>query len=45
MVNVMWGLADGYFPAKAAAWLVVVAGLISPYPFRLMRRRILRKTI
>jgi lipooligosaccharide transport system permease protein len=45
MVNVTRGLADGYFPAKDAVWLVVVAGLISPYPFRLMRRRILRKTI
>jgi lipooligosaccharide transport system permease protein len=45
MVNVTRGLADGYFPAKDALWLVVAAGLISPYPFRLMRRRILKKTI
>jgi lipooligosaccharide transport system permease protein len=45
MVNVTRGLADGYFPARDAVWLVVAAGLISPYPFRLMRRRILKKTI
>jgi lipooligosaccharide transport system permease protein len=45
MVNVTRGLAEGYFPAKDAAWLIVAAGLITPCPFRLMRRRIHRKTI
>ncbi len=44
LVNICRALATGR-PLAAAAdvvWIVVVAALLSPYPFRLMRRRIIK---
>ena len=44
LVNICRALATGNPLAAAAdvAWIVVVAALLSPYPFRLMRRRIIK---
>lgn len=42
LVNVSRSLANGSFPPGDVLWLAVVAAIISPYPFRLMKRRILR---
>lgn len=43
LVNVCRAFASGSFAAAATdvVWIVVVAILLAPYPFRLMRRRIL----
>lgn len=44
MVNVCRAFAGGDFNTVAGdiAWLFVVAALLAPYPFRLMRRRIIK---
>lgn len=42
MVNVSRGLSGGGLPLGDMAWLLVVVALLSPFPFRLIRRRILR---
>ncbi len=45
MVNVARGLGDGQFPAWDMLWLVAAAAIVSPCPFRLMRRRLLKKAV
>jgi lipooligosaccharide transport system permease protein len=42
LVNVSRSFANGSVPAWDIVWLVAAAAILSPYPFRLMRRRILR---
>lgn len=42
LVNVSRSFANGSFAVGDILWLVVVAAIIAPYPFRLMRRRILQ---
>ncbi len=44
LVNICRGLAFGRLPHCAwdALWLIVAALLLAPYPFRLMRRRLLK---
>jgi lipooligosaccharide transport system permease protein len=44
LVNISRGLAMGGFTASFwdIVWMLVVAVLLAPYPFRLMRRRILK---
>jgi lipooligosaccharide transport system permease protein len=42
LVNVSRSFAGGEVPVGDIVWLVAAAAIIAPYPFRLMRRRILR---
>jgi len=44
MVNICRAFSSGsfYIVMWDIVWLVVVAGLLAPYPFRLMRRRMIR---
>ncbi|MEW6584431.1 MAG: ABC transporter permease [Nitrospirota bacterium] len=44
LVNICRGLAYGEFAVFTwdTAWIVIVAALLAPYPFRLMRRRIVK---
>lgn len=44
LVNICRGAASGKFAASAwdIAWILVVAILLAPYPFKLMRRRIVK---
>jgi lipooligosaccharide transport system permease protein len=42
LVNVSRSFAAGVVPTWDIVWLLVAAAIIAPYPFRLMRRRILR---
>jgi len=43
LVNVLRELSQGRWPVGDILWLTVVAALIAPYPFRLMRRRIMSR--
>lgn len=42
LVNVLRGLSAGDVVLMDMAWLAVAAAIVSPYPFRLMRRRMLK---
>jgi lipooligosaccharide transport system permease protein len=42
LVNVSRSFAAGAVPTWDLLWLVAAAAIIGPYPFRLMRRRILK---
>ncbi len=42
LVNTSRSLAGGQFPSADVLWLAVAAALLAPYPFRLMKRRILK---
>jgi lipooligosaccharide transport system permease protein len=42
-VNITRGTSAGAFPFRDALWLLVAAGILAPYPYRLMRRRLLIK--
>ena len=42
LVNVLRGLSAGSVPLMDVAWLIVAAAIVSPYPFRLMKRRMLK---
>ncbi len=42
LVNVSRSFASGSVPTWDIVWLVAAAAIIAPYPFRLMRRRILK---
>lgn len=42
LVNVTRGLTSGTIPVNDILWLVVVALILSPYPYRLMKRRLIK---
>ena len=42
LVNISRSFANGSIPAGDILWLLAATAIIEPYPFRLMRRRILR---
>jgi lipooligosaccharide transport system permease protein len=42
VVNSLRGFSEGSIPLKDVLWVLVVAGLLAPYPFRLMRKRVLK---
>jgi len=44
VVNVVRSLADGHVPGWEVLWVLAAAALLSPYPFRAMRRRMLKKS-
>lgn len=42
LVNVCRSLSSGILPAADIAWILIVAVIIAPYPFRLMRKRVIK---
>jgi len=42
VVNVCRASASGHIPIGDVAWLVVVVSVLAPYPFRLMRKRLIK---
>jgi lipooligosaccharide transport system permease protein len=42
MVNITRGFAQGGLPAWDIIWILAVAAILAPYPFRLMRRRLIK---
>lgn len=42
LVNVCRSLSSGLLPAADIAWILIVAVIIAPYPFRLMRKRVIK---
>ncbi len=42
LVNVCRSLSSGMIPDADIAWILIVSLLIAPYPFRLMRKRIIK---
>jgi lipooligosaccharide transport system permease protein len=41
VVNIVRALSHGSFPLGDALWVAAAAAILAPYPFRLMRRRII----
>lgn len=42
LVNICRSSANGFFPLSDIVWIFVVAILLAPYPFRLMRKRVIK---
>jgi lipooligosaccharide transport system permease protein len=42
LVNVCRSLSSGMLPGADIAWILIVVMIIAPYPFRLMRRRVIK---
>ncbi|MFZ6006111.1 MAG: ABC transporter permease [Nitrospirota bacterium] len=42
LVNVCRSLSSGMLPGADIAWISIVVMIIAPYPFRLMRRRVIK---
>lgn len=43
VVNITRAFSDGQVPLKDMVWMVAAFAVLAPYPFRLMRRRVLKK--